>query len=78
MIPGPTTGRPVTHGLASGTVVAESTMEADALSTLLLVLGPEAGPRFPSEHDVAAYFIVGKGEDSTTKASPAFQRRFGA
>lgn len=66
------------HGLASLTVMAATTMEADALSTALLVLGPEAGTRFASEHKVAAYFIVDRGEDFIAKASPAFQQKFGA
>lgn len=74
----PSTGHPVDHALASVTVVAATTMEADAFSTSLLVLGPEAGLRFASEHDVAAYFVVDRGKDFTATASPAFQRKFGA
>ncbi len=74
----PSTGQPVTHGLASVTVVAATTMEADALSTSLLVLGPEAGMRFATEQGVAAYFIVGRGESAAATASPAFRQTFGA
>ena len=39
----PRTRRPVQHGLASVTVLHESCMRADAWSTALMVLGPEAG-----------------------------------
>lgn len=39
----PRTRRPVRHGLASVTVLHESCMWADAWSTALTVLGPEAG-----------------------------------
>ncbi|MBC8328405.1 MAG: FAD:protein FMN transferase [Planctomycetes bacterium] len=39
----PATGRPVTHGLASVSVLAPSCMTADALATAISVLGPEKG-----------------------------------
>ncbi|MEY3018464.1 MAG: hypothetical protein RL336_1599, partial [Pseudomonadota bacterium] len=39
----PRTGRPVTHSLASVTVVADSCAEADAFATAIDVLGPEQG-----------------------------------
>jgi len=39
----PRTGRPVTHQLASVSVIDASAMRADAMATALLVLGPEAG-----------------------------------
>ena len=70
----PVSGRPVTHGLASVTVADPSTMQADALATALLVLGPDAGYRFAEQHQLAAYFIV-KGEDGFyDKASTTFRR----
>ncbi|MEM7226899.1 MAG: FAD:protein FMN transferase [Pseudomonadota bacterium] len=72
----PKTGRPVEHNLASATVVADTTMEADALSTSLLVLGPEAGMALAEAHDIAAFFIAASGEAFTASASPAFDRRF--
>ena len=70
----PNTGRPVEHDLASTTVVAATTMAADALSTSLLVLGPVAGMEFAVAHDVAALFINGSGDSFTAKGSPAFER----
>jgi thiamine biosynthesis lipoprotein len=51
-------------------------MEADALSTSLLVLGPEAGMRLAAEHDIAAFFIIGRNGSFTETPSPAFERRF--
>ncbi len=72
----PQTGRPVDHNLASATVVAPTTMEADALSTSLLVLGPDAGMELAVEHDIAAFFITGNGKAFSEMASPAFVRRF--
>ena len=74
----PRSGRPVDHDLASATVVAATTMEADALSTSLLVLGADAGMKLATEHDIAAVFITGGGGSFTETASPAFKRRFEA
>ena len=53
-------------------------MEADALSTALLVLGPEAGMRLAAEHNIAAFFVMGRSGDFTTKQSPAFERHIKA
>ena len=72
----PATGRPVDHDLVSVTVVAATTMEADALSTSLLVLGPEAGIQLAEKHGIAAYFIAGQGGSFDDWASPAFASRF--
>ena len=74
----PRSGRPVDHDLASATVVAATTMEADALSTSLLVLGADAGMKLAAEHDIAAFFVSGRGGSFTETASPAFERRFTA
>ncbi len=55
----PKTGWPVQHNLGSVSVVADSSTMADALSTTLFVLGPEAGLRFiETRTNVAALFIV--------------------
>ena len=56
-------------------VVADSTMEADALSTALMILGPEAGLAFAHERQVAAHFIMrtGQGQGLTETHTPAFE-----
>ena len=72
----PATGRPVDHDLVSVTVVAATTMEADALSTSLLVLGPEAGMQLAEKHGIAAYFIASQGDSLDDRASSAFASRF--
>ncbi|MES2183853.1 MAG: FAD:protein FMN transferase [Pseudomonadota bacterium] len=59
----PRSGAPVVHGLASVTVVHARCMEADAIATALLVLGPEAGPVFARRHGIAAWFVERDGED---------------
>jgi thiamine biosynthesis lipoprotein len=54
----PRTGAPIQHRLASVTVIDELAVRADALSTALMVLGPEAGPAFAREQALAAAFII--------------------
>ena len=55
----PRTGRPISHALASVTVIDETAMRADALATALNVLGPKRAMLWRSEElELAAYFIV--------------------
>ena len=54
----PRTGRPVEHPLASISVLHRECMQADALATLLTVLGPTQGMTFARQHDIAAFFVV--------------------
>jgi thiamine biosynthesis lipoprotein len=61
----PKSGFPVTHNLASVTVVAQNCMEADALATALMVMGKEKGVRYiETIKNVEAFFIVRKTKDS--------------
>ena len=53
----PRTGEPIRHRLASVTVIDALAVRADALSTALMVMGPEEGLAFAREHDLAAAFI---------------------
>lgn len=53
----PDTGKPIKHNLVSVTVIHPSSMTADGLSTLLMVLGAEKGLAFAEQHQLAAYFI---------------------
>jgi thiamine biosynthesis lipoprotein len=54
----PRTGRPVTHQLASVSVVLPSAAEADAIATLLMVLGPTAGLELAESMQIPALFFV--------------------
>ncbi len=54
----PRTGLPVSHGLASVTVVHASVAAADAWATALMVLGPEEGLALAHREGLAALFIV--------------------
>jgi thiamine biosynthesis lipoprotein len=54
----PRSGRPVTHALASVTVIGQTAAAADAWSTALMVLGPEEGREVANSEGLAAYFIM--------------------
>ena len=69
----PRTGRPVTHQLASVSVLADSTLDADALSTAMMVMGPDDADRFAREHGIAAHFILKSGNKLEESWTPAFE-----
>jgi thiamine biosynthesis lipoprotein len=75
----PVTASPITHALCSVSVVAADSMRADALSTALIVLGPERGFALAEASGVAAHFIerVGPGRfaDRMTSAFAALGAR---
>ncbi len=54
----PRTGFPVDHALASVSVIAKTTLQADALSTALMIMGPDDAMGLAEEHNLAAQFIV--------------------
>jgi len=53
----PVTGKPITHSLASVTVISENAAKADAIATALMVMGIESGLKFSEKNNIAAYFI---------------------
>lgn len=72
----PRTGRPVSHDLASVTVVHASVAAADAWATALLVLGPGEGLALARREGLAALFIV-RGPDPgvfVESETPGFAR----
>jgi len=58
----PRSGMPISNQLASVTVVHAECMAADAWSTALTVLGPEAGLALAEEHGLAARFLLRHGD----------------
>jgi thiamine biosynthesis lipoprotein len=49
-------------------------MQADALSTALMVLGPDAGQALALREEIAALFIVKDGNGFAELSTPAFER----
>lgn len=70
----PHTGRPVTHALASVTVIAANVMTAGSTATALNVLGPERGRAFAEANDIAARFMHRSDSGFITIESTAFTR----
>ena len=68
----PKTGKPITHKLASVTVINKSCMLADGYATAITVLGPEAGLEFAKNHNLAVYFLVKEGEGFKEYYTPEF------
>lgn len=54
----PITGAPLVSDLLSVTVLHDECMHADALATVLYVLGPNDGPNFAATNNVAALFLI--------------------
>ena len=73
----PSTGYPITHNLASVTVVHDSCAMADAWATALNVAGPDAGMKLAESQQLAAYFIIREQNGFAVATSTAFQARFG-
>ena len=70
----PNTGKPITHNLASVTVIHSSTMLADALATGLMVLGPDEGYDIAVHENLAALFLVKHEDGFREKVTPALDR----
>lgn len=71
------TGRPISHALASVTVLAETAMRADGWATVLLLLGEDAGFELAQRQQVAAFFIVAQAAGFATRETEQFTRLSG-
>lgn len=70
----PRMARPISHQLASVTVVHRSCAEADAMATALNVLGPEDGYALAAQSNLAALFLIRDGQGViTARATPEFE-----
>ncbi len=69
----PRTAQPARHSLASVTVLDSDAMTADAVSTALMVMGPEEGYDFAERNGIAAYFITRKEGGLVDQYTPAFK-----
>jgi len=68
------TGWPVTHSLASVTVVDEDGYRADALATALLVMGPDAGMELATRESMAVLFLLRTESGIEELSTPAFEQ----
>lgn len=68
----PRTGRPVDHRIASVTTVAGDCMQADAMGTTIMVLGPEAGLAFAQARGLAVLVLLHDGDRLVERMTPAF------
>ncbi|MHC8354822.1 FAD:protein FMN transferase [Pseudomonas sp. LB3P81] len=71
------TGAPVSHTLASVTVIHPSALMADGLSTLLLILGPERGWDYAEAHNIGAFFVIRADTGFVIRTNQAFERLSG-
>jgi FAD:protein FMN transferase len=69
----PRTGRPLTHRLASVTVIDALAVRADAFDTALMVLGTDEGMALATKLNLAALFIERAGEGFSERATPRFE-----
>lgn len=70
----PATGHPITHTLASVTVIADTAADADALATALNVMGAEKGRELADKAGIAAYFIERQNDDFVSSYSEEFKQ----
>ncbi len=68
------TGAPVSHTLASVTVIHSSALMADGLSTLLLILGPQRGWDYAEKRAIGAFFVIRADSGFVTRTNQAFER----
>ena len=70
----PRTGRPITHTLASVTVLHKSCAYADGLATAINVMGPEKGFAFAEKRNFAVFMIVRQGDGFAEKMTSNFEK----
>ncbi len=66
----PRSGMPVAHSLSSVTVLHADAVEADALATVLTVMGPDEGVAWAHARGLAALFIARDGDGDGHQAHP--------
>lgn len=69
----PASGKPVANNLASVSVIAPDTMQADALATAIMVMGPEAGMEFARENEIAVLIIERTADGTRERQTPEFE-----
>ena len=70
------TGRPITHKLASVTVLHESCMLADGFATMFMAMGPDAALNYANNYNIAIFMLVKSGDTFEELSSKEFARLF--
>ena len=70
----PRSGRPITHNLASATVIAPTPLEANGWDISMMVLGTEKAIALAKEQGLAVYLISKSDSGYTTYMSPQFKQ----
>ena len=72
----PNIGKPITHKLASVSIIHDSCMHADAMATAIMVLGPERGYKLALREKLACYLLIKvKGKKNfREKMTPEFKK----
>ncbi len=68
----PRTGRPVKHSLRSVSVITQTCMQADALATALMVMGPGRAWEYAEKHQLNVYLIYEQDGKLISKHSSRF------
>ncbi|MCV6604968.1 MAG: FAD:protein FMN transferase, partial [Porticoccaceae bacterium] len=69
----PQSGYPVTHKLASVTVIADNCARADALATAFMVMGEERALTLAEQLQLPVYLLVKQGEGFEARYSSYFE-----
>ena len=65
---------PISHNLASVSVIADSATTADGLSTALFVLGEQRALQLAEQQGLAVFLIIRDGSGYRTEMSSAFKQ----
>ncbi len=68
----PITGKPITHNLASVTVIHINCCDADAYATAIDVMGPKEGYKFALKQKLPIFMIVRENNGFVEKMTPQF------
>ncbi len=69
----PRTGRPITHGLASVSVITASAMRADALAAAIMLMGLQEDYRLAEREALAVQLIIRSDDRYRVLATPQFE-----
>jgi thiamine biosynthesis lipoprotein len=72
----PSTGKPISHKLASVTVIDKSSMVADGLATAITVLGPEKGLKLAMDLKLPVFLLIKEGDGFIESFTPEFEPFF--